>query len=112
MKHTLSSSWYESYKKSLGDKYKKKISDDDINLARYFISSNDCLEQLKNKSLRAIIKKELHLYSYYAFRNRILNEMKNIIKKSIENKMNLAQFITLITDGWTSLGNSEYIGIK
>jgi len=78
-------------------------------LLKYFISSDTALKQLENEFLRKILQKELKVYSVWTFRYKIIPAVMKKLKNQITDKLNAAEFITLVTDGWTGpFSNNEY----
>jgi len=106
--HPISSEWYSLYKKKSIRK-EKLISDDTLNLMKYFISSDTALLQFENEFLNLVLKPEIQLFSVWTFRYKILPAVMNKMMSIIESKLNSAEFITLVVNGWTALfSNIEY----
>jgi len=103
--------WYNLYRKK-SKKQDKIVSDDSLNLFKYFISSDTALEQLKNKYLRKVLLPDLKVCSVWTFRYKILPAIMKKLKEAIQNKLKAADSITLITDGWTGqFSNIEYLAL-
>ena len=78
------------------------LSDQELDLIKYFISSDSALTQLENSFLRKCLAPGL----------KILPAVMKNLKEIIEKKLNEAEFINLISDGWTALfSNEEYLGL-
>jgi hypothetical protein len=113
-KHESTLKWYNSYiqfsnkKKAACTSY---ITEEKLNLIKFFITSNLSLAQLKNVYLRLILKDEVKLPSFFTFRYKYLNEVLSLLHDKIEKKCQDASYITLIPDGWTDSSGSEYLGI-
>jgi hypothetical protein len=91
--------------------YQPNITEEKLNLIKFFITSNLSLAQLKNVYLRLILKDEVKLPSFFTFRYKYLNEVLSLLHDKIEKKCQDASYITLIPDGWTDSSGSEYLGI-
>jgi hypothetical protein len=87
------------------------INDHQLNLIKYFISSNSALQELKNPNLISITIPELKMPSEYVFRNTLLPEVMKNLRKCQENKLNNAETISLMTDLWTNRANSDFIAV-
>ncbi len=110
-KHTKSRLWYNKYIKATSKQSQESyLSEDKLNLIKFFITSNTALSQLKNIHLRSLIKKEISMPSFFTFRYKYINEVLDILHDKIELKCQDSSFITLIPDGWTDQSNTEYLG--
>ena len=112
-KHESTLNWYNCYIKYVhkkNDKNTDYISDEKLNLIKFFITSNLSLAQLRNVYLRSILKDEVKLPSFFTFRYKYLNEVMSLLHGKIEKKCQDASYITLIPDGWTDSSGTEYLG--
>ena len=109
--HKESKSWYDLYIKRTRSS-SKLISDESLKVVKYFISSDTALDQMNNIFLREILDPKIKIYSFFTFRYKILDAVINQMYKEIERRLNEAEAITLLTDGWTGqFNNVEYIGL-
>jgi hypothetical protein len=88
------------------------ISDESLNLLKYFITSDSALEQLNNKYLRQVLLPDLKVFSVWTFRYKILPAIMLKLKEAIESKLKASDSIILVTDGWTGqFSNIEYFAL-
>ena len=109
--HKVGADWsdlYEIFKEEVKAKPKKILDKKQLNLVKFFITSNVALEALENPWLRECINVKL---SKYSFRNVILPNMMIFLNTIISNKLIDAKFITLITDIWTNLSMSDFLAL-
>lgn len=110
--HPIGREWYILYKKKSKNSQEKVLSDQTLNLMKYFISSDTALEQLNNKFLRKVFLPDLKVFSVWTFRYKILPAVILKLKESIQSKLQLADCVTLVTDGWTGqFSNIEYMAL-
>ncbi len=99
-------------KKNNSSSQQKVIPDSTFSLIKYFIASDTALDQFKSPFLRDVLSKDLKMYSVYTFRYKILPAVLKALNERMEQKMNSAEFITLILDGWTGpFRNTEYVSV-
>jgi len=102
--------WLELYN-SRSSLNQTGISENQMNLIKFFLTSNTSLEQIENPYLLKLLDPVLKLNSPDHFREEILKST-SILHNLIENKLCNASSITLITDIWTDKQNREYIAAK
>jgi hypothetical protein len=109
--HPFMKKWYELYTKQNASQ-PKIIPDSTFSLIKFFIASDTALEQFKSPFLRDVLVKDLEMYSVYTFRYKILPAVLKALNERIEQKLNSAEFITIILDGWTGpFSNTEYVAV-
>ena len=79
-----------------------------LNLVKFFLTSNVGMQALENKYSRHSLQLKL---SKYSFKKVILPNMMVFIKTVITNKLVDAKFITLITDIWTNASMIDYLAL-
>ena len=109
--HTIGLEWLEMYKKSRRRTGSSIITDDTLDLVRWFISSNASLESLENVFLRRLLSDKFDLPHSYSFINTIIPEIISKLRNSIQEKLFQAETICLISDMWTNKQNSDFIGL-
>jgi hypothetical protein len=85
------------------------LTDKQLALVKYFISSNTALTQLQNPHLLKILDKSIEAPSYHSFRNTFLSIVMNLMRAVQNEKLQNANAITLIVDMWTSKNNKDFI---
>lgn len=106
----MSREWYKRYQNRDGHHEKNYLTDDMMLLIKYIISSNAAFNALDNEFLGKLVLEKLKVPSSYTFRNNILPQILEKVKKRIQKKLEEAKFITLIPDCWTSLNQTEFLG--
>lgn len=107
--HPVGKEWYELYKKNSKSRNEKLLPENTFNLLKYFISSDTALDQINNQFLRKVLCPNIKVYSVWTFRYKLIPAVMKKLKSSITQKLNMAEFITLVTDGWTGqFSNMEY----
>lgn len=108
--HANTRSWISSYVSFLKrDSQKWKSNENLILLAKYFLTSNSAIAELKNPFLRQMLTFKLPCRD--TFMNTVLPEIKDLIHKKIEEKLKEAKSVCLITDLWSNTSNSQYLAL-
>jgi hypothetical protein len=104
--------WYELYSQKNASQ-SKIISDSTFSLIKFFIASDTALEQFKSPFLRDVLIKDLKMYSVDTFRYKILPAVLKALNERMEQKMDSAEFITIILEGWTGpfSSNTEFVAV-
>ena len=111
-KHKQLRDWYNLY--SARDKTKCEltmISEEELDLIRYFISSNTALSQLENKHLQKILSNKLKLPCIKNFRYKFLQKLMDDMHSVIEEKLEKAYSISISTDIWTNKANIDFCAV-
>jgi hypothetical protein len=90
--------------------HRAEISDQLLTMIKFFVTSNTSLQQIENPYLLKLFPPDMKIDKPDKFREMILKSA-SILHNAIENKLNEASFITLITDIWTDKQNLDYIGL-
>ena len=97
------------------EKKKKKeatILDSNIfDLVRYIISSNSGMAQLENEFFRKLIESKLQIPCIKTFRYAQLPSIYGNLLRVIDNKLDKALTICLVTDIWTNRIKADFIGL-
>jgi hypothetical protein len=88
---------------------RREISEDEMNLMKFFISSNTSIIQLENQYLRNCLKFSLPCAK--TFTETILPSVMDKLSNIIEKKLNDAQFLCLISDIWTNKNMHDFLGL-
>jgi hypothetical protein len=94
-KHQESREWYRLYTQVTGAARQNFISEDLANLVKFSISSNSPIAMLKNPFLRRLIAPSIDIPGIYSFRYKILPDIFEKMKHSIQEKCHKAASITL-----------------
>lgn len=104
--------WFTLYdarsNKAKALKGKKPLSFKLMCLVKFFIESNIALDALKNKHLRNALDLKI---GKYKFENTILPEINEYVINKVEEKMQSASFINLITDIWSNKSMENFIAL-
>ena len=99
---------YDIFKEEAKFKPRKLLDKKQLNLVKFFITSNVAMQALENKYLRDCLQFKL---SKYSFKKVILPKMIAHMKNIITNKLVDAKYITLITDIWTNKSVIDYLAL-
>jgi hypothetical protein len=81
-------------------------------VAKYFITSNAALNELQNPFLRLILAKaNIRLPQYDSFRNNILPKLMKKMKRLIQDKLQLADAVSIVCDSWSSKQQKKFIAV-
>jgi len=110
--HPIMKKWYELYSQKNASQ-SKIISDSTFSLIKFFIASDTAFEQFKSPFLRDVLIKDLKMYSVDTFRYKILPAVLKALNERMEQKMDSAEFITIILEGWTGpfSSNTEFVAV-
>lgn len=109
-KHEETKIWYQRYiLYSYGDANQINLTSEQLNLIKYFISSNTSISEITNPFLRKLIN--IKLPGYFSFTEPILPSAITKLHSIFQKKLNNAQFICLIIDIWTNAANSDFIAL-
>jgi hypothetical protein len=92
-------------------KIENKITEDQANLIKLFITSNSPITLLRNPYLRRLVAPSIEIPGVFSFRYHILPTVFGKMINQIQEKCTQAVSIVLIADGWTNRQNSEYLGL-
>lgn len=107
-KHTEFNKWEKDFK--LIKKIKEPIlTDKNLDLIKFFISSNTSLLQLKNPYFHKLF--EGMLPSYHTFKSVFLPRVFTLFKEAIEAKLKIAVSVSLIADIWTTKTMTDFIAV-
>lgn len=87
----------------------KYFDDKSVLLVKFFISSNLSLIQLQNKYLRELLK--IPLPAQLTFRQTILPKFMANLDRAIENTLQNATCMSLVSDIWTTKRMYDFNGI-
>lgn len=108
--HSKMKKWYTLYRDSKKLSVKSLITEPQLNLIRFIVSSNTALSQLANPYLLKILMPELKMPCFETFRNTFLPQVLRRLKTEFEIRLNKAISITLIPDGWSTTSQVHYLG--
>jgi len=108
-KHTELEEWMKSYDSFNNGCKKTKITEDDLKIIEFVISSNTSLSQLKNPTFHNL--SSIKLPCYERFRDSFLPQIMEKLKEAIKEKLNKASFVCLIVDLWSSKIGSDFIAL-
>lgn len=77
-------------------------------MVKFFIDSNVALEALKSKSLRKVL--DLKIGKHH-FEKVILPDIDRYVHNKIEEKLQAASYVTLLTDIWSNKALKSYIAL-
>lgn len=97
--------WLDRYK----GKEKIKLSEFQLNLIKYIVTTNSSLTELDNPYLKLLIGEKLPTYD--CFRNSLLPTFTKTLTDSIENELNRSDSICLVTDMWSTKSMVSYIAV-
>ena len=100
--------WMKAYNRQLSIK-KQELSDNDFLLVKFFISTNTAISQLENEHLSACFKFEVP--NRQTFTTNFLPSVLERVQAVINEKLNNAENICLISDIWTNAKMHDFIGI-
>jgi hypothetical protein len=97
--HPESRAWYHSYR-SWNKNFKYGLTNGQLNLVKFFVSSYQILSDLQNQHFRQLIDSSIKIPSYVYFRNSFLPEVCEMLSKELETKLKEAKYVTIIPDVW------------
>lgn len=101
-RHPKAAAWYQLLSDSKGASRRASISPETLDLVKHFVSSNSAFTELRNPTLRSIVKYSIQLNSFFTFLHTIFPEVDAKMKAQISKQMNDATYVCLIPDSWTS----------
>lgn len=105
--------WLKSYKiHRAGKSDEFELTEDVLELVKYFITSNSSIIELENKHLKHICNKVLKLPTIHSFNKNILPEVMHLLHRIIEKKLQQAVFISTTTDIWTNKQMFDFIAVS
>jgi hypothetical protein len=108
-KHTELNGWMKSYDSFNNGSKKAKITEQDLKIIEFVISSNTSLSQLKNPTFHNL--SSIKLPCYERFRDTFLPQIMEKMKQAITEKLNKASFVCLIVDLWSSRNGSDFLAL-
>ncbi|RNA18860.1 hypothetical protein BpHYR1_014282 [Brachionus plicatilis] len=108
--HQCLENWIESYSKCLTrGKSKTNLTDNELNLVKFFLTSNTAIQQLKNPFLRSILT--VPLPHPHTFTKSILPQVRKTLKINLERKLKDAHSICLIIDLWSGQNMEHFLAV-
>jgi hypothetical protein len=86
-----------------------KIDTDTINLVKFFVKSNLSLNVFQSKEFRDIVK--VKLTSKHSFRNNVLPLVLKKMREIINEKLQKAISVSLISDIWSNSSMHDFIAL-
>ncbi|RNA09933.1 zinc finger BED domain-containing 1-like [Brachionus plicatilis] len=109
-RHKNLDNWQKSYLKHINRNSRKWNLDNNLSdLAKYFLTSSTAMKELDNPYLRKMLNFEIP--SQQTFKSNILPQLLQNINKSLEEMLNEAKSICLITDLWSNRSNELYLAL-
>jgi hypothetical protein len=103
--------WLNEFNKDKSGSKSSQLDDATYDLIRYIISSNTALSQLENPFFQNLLKEKMKLPCIKTFRNTKLPLVYKQLIDVIDQKLDNALTITLITDIWTNKIMADFIGL-
>lgn len=106
--------WLDSYRVYRGNSKSDEfeLTEDILELVKYFITSNNSMIELENKHLQHICNKVLKLPTIHSFKHNILPKVMALLHQIIEKKLQKAVFISTTTDIWTNKQMYDFIAVS
>lgn len=106
--------WLNSYRVYRGNNNCDEfgLTEDVLELVKYFITSNNSMIELENNYLQHICNKVLKLPTVHSFQNNILPKVMSLLHQIIEKKLQKAVFVSTTTDIWTNKQMFDFIAVS
>ncbi len=110
---TYKATWYDKYQKHLTGDKRTLLTNEQLELVKYFITSNESLSQLNNIHLLYFLKPAFNEKppSQNTFRRSLLPNVIKLLRSAIESKLDDAETVCLIVDIWTNKRMIDFIAL-